>query len=213
MTEAAPRRSASRIVLITMLVAALVVLGTVAAVLVPILTHTSAGDSGQTIPTDFVSESSATGSDNRTREIQVTTLGGAAADLSALEPGQEIIVSGTGFDTGIGIYVGFCAIPESPDQRPSPCLGGIPEGAEQGDAANQTALSSAWITNDWAWKAFATQTYDDTDSGSFEVRLTVPEPFVEGLDCAVSRCAVVTRADHTALSDRVQDMFLPIGFK
>lgn len=213
MNEAAPRRPVTRIVLIALLVVALGVLGAVAVVLAPILLHTSAGTSGQTPPTEFVSESSATGADERTRRIQVDTPDGTPADLAELEPAQEIIVTGSGFDAGIGIYVGFCAIPESAEERPSPCLGGIPEGAEQGGAANQEALSSAWITDDWAWKAFATQTYDDADSGSFEVRLTVPEPSIEGLDCTVSRCAIVTRADHTALRDRVQDMFLPIGFK
>ncbi len=213
MTEAAPRRPVGRIVLIALLVAALVVLGIVAAVLTPILTHTSAGGSGQAVPTEFVSESSATGSDGRTRLIQTKMPDGAPADLADLVPGEEIIVSGNGFDARIGIYVGFCAIPESSEKRPSPCLGGIPEGAEQGDAAEQSALASAWITNDWAWKSFATQTYADADEGSFEVRLTVPESTVEGLDCAVSRCAIVTRADHTALKDRVQDMFLPIGFE
>lgn len=212
MAQTAPKRSVTRIILIALLVAALVILGVVAAVLIPILTHSSSGGSGQEIPTEFVAESSANGADGRTRTLKVEQTNGAAAELGELIPGDEILVSGTGFDSGIGIYIGFCAIPDTPEKRPSPCLGGIPEGAEQGDAAAQEALASAWVTSDWAWKSFATQSYDNAGEGSFEVRLTVPEPTVEGLDCRVQRCAIVTRADHTALRDRVQDMMLPFAF-
>lgn len=213
MNSSAPRRPIARTVLIVVLALAIVVLGVVAAVLVPILTHQSAGGSGQTVPDSYVAESSATGADGRTRELSVATTNGKPADLGAVTPGEQLVVTGAGFDAGVGIYVGFCAIPDSPAVKPGPCLGGIPEGAEQGGAANQEALASAWITDDWAWRAFATQGYDDAAKGAFEVTLTVPEATTEGLDCTVQRCAVVTRADHTALRDRVQDMLLPIRFK
>ena len=205
--------SVTRAVLVVVLVLALIVLAVVAAILVPILTHKSEGGSGQEVPTDYVSESSATGADGRVRVLTAHASDGEQVELGALAPGEELVVRGEGFDATIGIYVGFCAIPESPEVKPSPCLGGIPEGAETGGAAAQEALSSAWITSDWAWKSFATQGYDDAESGTFEVRLTVPEPTVEGLDCAVSRCAIATRADHTAAKDRVQDMLLPIGYR
>lgn len=213
MTKPAPRRPVRRIVLISVLVLALIILGVVAAIVVPILTHTNSGSSGQTIPSGFVSESSAKGADGRTRTLEVTDAEGAPAKLGELAPGDEVVVSGEGFDAGLGIYVGFCAIPASPEVKPGPCLGGIPEGAEQGEAAAQEALSSAWITNDWAWKSFATQGYDDAERGSFSVTLTVPEPTVEGLDCTVSRCAVTTRTDHTAMKERVQDMLLPFSYR
>lgn len=213
MTSSAARRPVKRIVLVAVLVLSLVVLGVVAAVLVPILTHSNSGSSGQSVPTEFVSESTATGADGRTRTLAAETPAGNPADLAELSPGDELLVTGTGFDARLGIYVGFCAIPDSPDVKPGPCLGGIPEGAEQGAAAEIQALSSAWITSDWAWKAFATQGYDDTDLGSFAVRLTVPDPAVEGLDCRVSRCALTTRSDHTALKERVQDMLLPVGYR
>lgn len=213
MTSSAPRRSVARIVLISVLAVSVVILAVVAVVVVPILTHKNGGSSGQTLPEDYVSESSATGEDGRTRSLSASVKGGEAADLGAVAPGDVLVVSGNGFDAGSGIYVGFCAIPDSPDQKPGPCLGGIPEGAEQGAAAAKEALSSAWITSDWAWKAFATQGYDDTKLGSFEVRLTVPEPTIEGLDCTESRCALVARSDHTAMKDRVQDMLLPIRYR
>lgn len=213
MSSPAPRRSVTRIVLITVLAVALVILGVVVAVVVPILTHSNTGSSGQTVPSGFVAESSATGADGRERSISVTTPAGKPADLSAISPGDELVVTGSGFDAGLGIYVGFCAIPDSPDVKPGPCLGGIPEGAEQGAAAAQEALSSAWITNDWAWRTFATQGYDDAKLGSFSVLLTVPEPTVEGLDCRESECAIATRTDHTAMRERVQDMLLPFNYR
>lgn len=213
MTASSRRRKAIRIALYSVIGLCLVVLIGVAIVLVPILTHKSAGGSGQAIPEGYVSQSSATGDDGRTRTLSAKTIEGKPADLGAVQPGEEIVVTGSGYDSGIGIYVSFCAIPDSPKQKPSPCLGGIPQGAEQGSAAGAQALASAWITDDWAWRSFATQGYDDAKKGSFTVRLTVPEPMTEGLDCATSRCALVTRSDHTASADRVQDMLLPIRYR
>ncbi|WP_449283185.1 hypothetical protein [Leucobacter sp.] len=199
-----------RIVLIVVLVIAALVLVGALAVLVPILAHRSAGGSGQELPQDYASESSAQGADGRTRLLSATTADGAPAALDALQPGETLVVRGSGFDAGIGIYVAICAIPDSAEEKPSPCLGGIPEGAETGEA-DESALSSAWVTDDWAWRAFATHGYGD--DGSFEVQLTIPEPVGETLDCRVERCAIATRADHTASGDRVQDMLLPVAFR
>ncbi|WP_125100494.1 hypothetical protein [Leucobacter chromiireducens] len=207
------RRRPLRIVLIALLVVALLVLAGVLVVLIPILTHQSAGGSGQSVPQDFVSEVRAEGADGRTRALSVAAADGAPADLASVAPGESLVVTGTGFDAGIGIYLAICAIPATPDEKPGPCLGGIPEGAETGGANAEAGLSSAWITSDWAWRAFATQSYDDTERGSFTATLTVPPPTTDGLDCRVSRCAITTRADHTAASDRVQDMLLPLAFR
>lgn len=191
-------------------VAVLVLIGALA-VVIPILTHQSAGGSGQTVPEGYVSEASARGADGREREISVETADGSPADLERLVPGEELVVRGSGFDASIGIYVAICAIPSSDEEKPGPCLGGIPEGAEEGQTG-QTALASAWITDAWAWRAFATQRYDDAETGSFAARLTVPQPVTDGLDCRETRCAIATRADHTASGDRVQDMLLPVAF-
>ncbi|QZY51378.1 hypothetical protein [Leucobacter tenebrionis] len=200
-----------RLLLIGVLVVAVLALVGAIAVLVPILTHQSAGGSGQRVPDEFVSQTTAKGADGRTRELAVETSDGEPAELGALRPGESLTVRGTGFDAGIGIYVAICAIPDRPDEKPGPCLGGIPEGAEEGHA-EQAALSSVWITDDWAWRAFATKGYDDAQSGSFTAELTVPAAESEGLDCRATRCAIATRADHTAGSDRVQDMLLPVAF-
>ncbi|WP_440311923.1 hypothetical protein [Leucobacter chromiireducens] len=211
MTSSRPRPL--RIVLIVLFVVALLVLAGVLAVLIPILTHQSAGGSGQELPQDYVSSVAAKGADGRTRELSAKTADGADAELENIAPGESLVVTGSGFDSGIGIYLAICAIPATPDEKPGPCLGGIPEGAETGEANAETGLSSAWITSDWAWRAFATQSYDDNASGSFTATLTVPPPTVDGLDCRVSRCAITTRADHTAAKDRVQDMMLPVAFR
>ena len=198
--------------LVVILVLAALVLAGALAVLLPILTHESAGDSGQRIPDGFVSETSGTGADGRERSLSVETPSGAPARLDALRPGETLVVRGSGFDSSIGIYVAICAIPESRDAEPGPCLGGIPEGAESGDAAGEAGLPSVWITDDWAWRAFATHGYEDPQRGAFSARLTVPEPSADGLDCRASPCAVATRADHTAGADRVQDLLLPVAY-
>ncbi len=206
------RPARRRLVLLVLLVVAILVLAGALAVLIPILTHQSAGSSGQEVPERFVSEATASGADGRERRITAETPAGDPARLDALVPGDIIAVRGGGFDSAIGIYVAICAIPGSPDQRPSPCLGGIPEGAQTGGAAGEEALSSVWITDDWAWRAFATRGYEDADRGTFSAWITVPEPVVEGLDCRETRCAIATRADHTAGADRVQDMLLPVAY-
>lgn len=202
-----------RIVLVTLLVIAVIVLGLTIAVLVPILTHQSAGGSGQKVPEKIVSGTSAVGSDGRTRELNVMTTEGKPADLAALKPGDVLVVDGTGFNADIGMYVAICAVPAGADQKPSPCLGGVPSGAKDGAAAGATALSSVWITDAWAWRAFATQGFDNPKLGTFSARVTVPDPVEGTLDCRVSQCAIATRADHTAASDRVQDMLLPVKFQ
>lgn len=197
--------------LIVALILAALVLAGAAAMLVPILTHQSAGGSGQALPEGFVAQTEATGADGRTRTLRAETTTGEPAELSALRSGEELIVRGSGFDPAIGIYVAICAIPSAPGEKPSPCLGGIPEGAMEGESPPaDEAASSFWVTNDWAWRAFANGSYGE--DGSFEVALLVPEAAHDGLDCAKSVCAITTRADHTASSDRVQDMQLPVAF-
>lgn len=214
MNDQAARSVRKRRVLYVMLGAAVAVLLIAAVILVlPILTHQSAGGSGQSVPTGYVAMSEATGEDGRTRTLSVETPDGGSGDLSQLHPGEELVVSGTGYDSAIGIYVSICLIPEEPGTKPSPCLGGLPEGAMEGEAAgNDEASSSVWITDDWAWRAFASTGYEDPESGDFSVRLLVPSAVQEGLDCTVQKCAIATRADHTAGTDRVQDMLLPVAF-
>ncbi|CAG7617482.1 hypothetical protein ACFPZL_06480 [Leucobacter soli] len=217
----AARSSRARRALIAVgVVAALVLIGSVTAIVAPILSHRSAGGSGQSVPDGFVPATSATGADGRTRSLEIESPDGAPANLAELSPGDVLVVRGSGFDPGIGIYVGICAVPE-PGEKPMPCLGGLPEDAMEeqdpdavGGAGSAAAdpQASVWITDDWAWRSFATQGYDDPATGGFTARLLVPGPSQSDLDCTAVRCAVTTRADHTAGSDRVQDMQLPVAF-
>lgn len=184
-------------------------------ILFPGLFSKSAGSSGQQAPTGFVSEVTAKGADGRERTLTAKTLEGADYDLENLTPGEVIAVTGSGYDASIGVYVGICKVPESADGRPSPCLGGIPDDAQdEKDAGSlDKAVESAWVTDNWAWKSFASHTYLDSDAGSFEVQLLVPDPVGEELNCLETACGVYTRADHTALSERVQDIYLPVKFR
>ncbi|MBP1327171.1 hypothetical protein JOF28_002403 [Leucobacter exalbidus] len=205
------RARRNRIILFALLAVAVVVLIAVVAILAPILTHKSAGGSGQALPIDYVSEVSATGADGRTRSLEVTETSGESFDPASVRPGESLTVTGSGFDAAIGIYVAICAIPSDPSVKPGPCLGGIPEGATE-ESADTSKFSSVWISDDWAWRAFATQGYNDPKTGSFTTSLLVPAAQTEGLDCTVTRCAITTRADHTAVNDRVQDLLIPISF-
>lgn len=197
-----------------MLLGVVVVLVAVALVVaIPILTHRDQGVAQQ-VPSGDLSSATAIGDDGRTRTISVSGADGVAIDPTALVPGERLVVTGTGFDASRGIYVGICVIPDAADVKPGPCVGGVPQ-QTQDPAANagaQQFAASNWINDDWAWKLFGSRSYDSVGDGAFTAYLLVGDPVGEGFDCRVERCGIVTRNDHTAASDRVQDVYLPIGF-
>lgn len=198
-----------------LLVALVALIGVIVAIVLPIITHESAGESGQETPDGYTAVVSATGDDGRTRTLEAFDANGEPATLDALRPGDVLHIRGSGYDSSIGIYVAFCKIPADSSDRPSPCLGGVPDDATEEkdpDIATQ-ALESAWVTDNWAWRAFASHRFTDPDAGTFEVILRVPAPATDELDCRTEPCGVFTRADHTALSDRVQDLYLPVAFR
>lgn len=194
---------------------AVVLLGLVAAIAVPILTHVDQGSANQETSADeWPLEATATGDDGRQREIRILPVDpGGTVDTSALVPGDRFVVSGSGYDPARGIYVAICAIPDSPDVKPGPCLGGSPDGdaVEVPEGTIQFAPSN-WINDDWAWKLFGARSYDDRDSGTFTAYLEVPATADDHVDCREVACALYTRNDHTASSDRVQDLYIPLGF-
>lgn len=197
------------------LVAILVVLLIpIAIVVVPILTHQSEGVSTPVEPAEEWSDTAtALGDDGRERSLTVSGENAASVDLSALAAGDHVTVTGTGFDSARGIYVAVCVIPESPEIKPGPCLGGVPDQeAEQVEAGTVQWAPSNWINNDWAWKLFGARAYEDADAGTFTAYLELPDPVGEGIDCRVDRCGIVTRNDHTAAADRVQDVYVPIAY-
>ncbi|WP_403022435.1 hypothetical protein [Salinibacterium sp. GXW1014] len=186
----------------------------VAVLLVPMLTHQDQGSSRLVeSEEEWPLDATAVGDDGRTRTIDLHPAeAGGDLDTSALREGDRLVVSGSGFDAGRGIYVAICRIPDA-GEKPGPCLGGVPstEGEEQVEGSVQFAPSN-WINDDWAWRLFGARGYDDRETGTFTAYLEVPSPVGEGIDCRIDNCAVTTRNDHTALNDRVQDVFIPVGF-
>lgn len=182
---------------------------------VPILLHQDQGVSHQDEPAEqWPLTATAEGDDGRTREIMVLAAEpGGTVDTSSLEVGERLVVSGTGYDASRGIYVAICVIPDDPTVKPGPCIGGAPDQAQQEVEPGTVQFApSNWINDDWAWKLFGARSYDDAASGTFTAYIEVGEPEGEGFDCRVDRCGIVTRNDHTALGDRVQDVFVPVGF-
>jgi hypothetical protein len=189
------------------------VLAVAAVIAIPILTHRDQGLANQAPAAgDWPLTAAATGDDGRDRSIRVTDADGGDPDTSALVAGERLIVTGSGYDPERGIYVAICAIPDDPAVKPGPCLGGVPSGDEAGDENAQQYAPSNWINDDWAWKLFGARGYDDRAAGTFTAYLEVPSAADDHVDCSAVACAIYTRNDHTAANDRVQDLFIPVGF-
>lgn len=193
----------------------LVALVPVAFVVVPILTHQDQGVSHQDASTEeWPLTVAAVGDDGRERSLEIRSVDGTSTvDTSALSPGDRFVVNGAGFDPERGIYVAICAIPKDPTVKPGPCLGGVPSGGEQEieEGTIQFAPSN-WINDDWAWRLFGARSFDDREAGTFTAYIEVPEAADEHVDCREVACALYTRNDHTAAADRVQDLYIPVGF-
>ena len=184
-------------------------------IVVPILTSSPAGSSGQALDVEgFPLTVTAIGNDGRERELSAVFASGEDKDLSALVAGDRIVVSGSGYDPSTGIYVAVCKVPDTPDQRPGPCLGGVPGTEEDGDI-NEGAIeyaASNWINDDWAWRLFGARSFDDREAGEFTAYIELPSSADDNVDCTQVRCGLYTRNDHTALENRVQDLYLPVAF-
>jgi hypothetical protein len=195
-----------------------VVLLVPAAVLgLPILLHQNGGSANQQQPgAEWPTTVTATGDDGRERELTVVSPDpGGVVDTASLTVGEHLVVSGTGYDAGQGIYVAICVIPADPATKPGPCLGGVPSTEPTGDPVSSDVIEwapSNWINDDWAWKLFGARSFVDVATGTFTAYLEVVDPVGEGIDCTVDACAIYTRNDHTALSDRVQDLYIPVGY-
>lgn len=187
----------------------------VAIVVVPILTHVDQGDANQRPQAEeWPLEATAIGDDGRERTIEIVAIEpGGTVDTSALLPGDRFVVSGSGYDPARGIYVAICAIPDDPSQKPGPCLGGVPaqDAVEVAEGTIQFAPSN-WINDDWAWRLFGARSFDDRATGTFTAYIEVPATADDLVDCREVACALYTRNDHTAASDRVQDVYIPLGF-
>ena len=184
-------------------------------IVVPIVTSSPAGSSGQQREVEgYPASVSATGDDGRTRTLEAAFESGEERDFSALVAGDRLIVSGSGFDPSKGIYVAVCKVPDSVGGKPRPCLGGVPGTEEDGDSTVGAVeyAASNWVNDDWAWRLFGARSFDDRAAGSFTAYIEIPASADENVDCTRVRCGLFTRNDHTALEDRVQDLYLPVSF-
>lgn len=121
-------------------------------------------------------------------------------DLSSF--GQTVTVRGKRFSELVGIYVGLCVLPR-PGAKPTPCGGGVDQ--------DGSSRASAWISsNPPPYGAKLAIPYKR--GGSFAVTIRV-SPGIGSIDCRVTRCAVVARADHMRSNDRSWDVAVPVTFR
>jgi hypothetical protein len=134
-----------------------------------------------------------------TYSLSLTAPGTAAAS------GQVITVSGSGYHTGQGVYVGLCAVSGAPGAaKPTPCLGGQDESGSTG--------ASHWINNTFGGLFANSSKF--AGGGSFSVQIYVRAALDDGRVCGEDvTCAVVTRADHFDSNDRKYDVHVPITFQ
>ncbi|MBP2474994.1 hypothetical protein JOF53_003866 [Crossiella equi] len=121
---------------------------------------------------------------------------------SGLNPaGEKVTVSGSGYNEAKGIYVAVC-VDNGPGKMPTPCLGGADMTGKNG--------SSAWISsNPPPYGKELAKPYGPGGTFTVELNVTAKDEYT---DCAVLKCAIVSRADHTLGADRGQDFVVPVSF-
>ena len=122
-----------------------------------------------------------------------------SASITKVRSGQEITVSGQGFDETVGIYLAYCLMPKK-GAAPTPCGGGVnKEGI--GDA-------SYWISSNAP--SYATGlAIPFTPGGRFTEKVRVLKKIGKH-DCSKVRCAITVRSDHLHEGDRTHDLYIPI---
>lgn len=121
---------------------------------------------------------------------------------TSVRDGQVVTVTGKKYSKKIGIYLAFCVV-NAKGVVPGPCGGGV--------NASRESESSIWISSnppDYG-KSLAVPF---SKSGGFKQKVTVSR-FIGDIDCAIVKCAVVTRADHTKSANRKADVIVPVAFK
>lgn len=119
-----------------------------------------------------------------------------------VKDGQTVTVTGKKYNRKLGIYLAFCVV-NAKGVVPGPCGGGV--------NASGTSDGSIWISsNPPAYgKSLA---IPFTKSGGFRQKVTISR-FIGDVDCAIVKCAVVTRSDHTKSANRKADVIVPVKFK
>jgi hypothetical protein len=143
-----------------------------------------------------------------TRDSKTLTVA-TATDLPA--SGTAVRVTGRGYDRSKGIYVAFC-VDNGPGKVPTPCGGGADTEGSSGNSVWISDFPPAYGTG-LAKPYGAGGTFDVQIRVAARLRADDPETAEdETVDCLRTRCAVVTRNDHTRSEDRSQDVAVPITF-
>lgn len=121
---------------------------------------------------------------------------------TSVRDGQVVSVTGKKYNKKVGVYLAYCVV-NAKGEVPSPCGGGV----------NSSGVSdgSIWISSNPPeyGKSLAVPF---TKSGGFKQKVRVSR-YIGNIDCAVVKCAVVTRADHTDSANRKADVIVPVKFK
>lgn len=158
----------------------------------------------------LMTASVATGPAAQAADTPKTALGKSGQKLTVsasvnLDPdGDEIRVTGSGYDDTKGIYVTLCK--DNGDNRlPTPCLGGADQTGSGG--------ASKWIIpKDSNGEGAGDVAVRWGDGGTFDVTLGIKSKDT-GLDCFQVTCSIVTRVDHNGTGDRSQDVRIPVYFE
>ena len=122
-------------------------------------------------------------------------------NATSVRDGQVVSVTGKKYNKKIGIYLAFCVV-NAKGVVPGPCGGGV--------NASGTSDGSIWISsNPPAYGKSLAVPF--TKSGGFKQSVTVSR-FIGDIDCALVKCAIVTRADHTKSANRKADVIVPVKF-
>lgn len=115
---------------------------------------------------------------------------------------QTVIVTGKKYNQKLGIYLAFCVV-NAKGVTPSPCGGGV--------NASGVSQSSIWISsNPPAYGKSLAVPF--SKGGGFKQKVVVSR-YINDFDCAVVKCAVVTRSDHINSTNRKADVIVPMKFK
>jgi len=138
---------------------------------------------------------------------QAATVKGANGQVlktssTLVKSGAKLIVSGSKFDETIGIYLGYCVVPEK-GALPSPCGGGV----------NKEGIGGAsfWISSNPPPYAVGLAK-EFLPGGRFKETIKVSK-MIGKFDCTKVKCAITVRADHLRGNDRSSDLFIPITIK
>lgn len=121
-----------------------------------------------------------------------------------LDPaGSTLRVTGTGFDTSIGVYLALC-VDNGPELAPGPCFGGA--------AMDGGGGGSYWISsNPPSYAVGLTDPFQHDGSFEFDLNVVSKDENTDCFDPDVT-CVVATRADHLNSALRNADVKVPVSF-